>query len=54
MSIEQIQDTINGYYDKMVEAMNNDNGYIEQECSDMIDYWKDKKESAEIDLENER
>lgn len=29
MSIEQIQETIDGYYDKMIEVMCSGDGYIE-------------------------
>lgn len=45
MSIEQIQETIDGYYDKMVEVMCGGDVYMEQEYSDIIDYWEEQKES---------
>lgn len=57
MSIEQIKEEIKQiliiietYYNKMVEAMFSGDGYIEQECSDLIDYWEEQKESLELAL----
>lgn len=45
MSIEQVKEEIKQiliiietYYNKMVEAMFSGNGYVEQECSELIDY----------------
>lgn len=57
MSIEQIKEEIKQiliiietYYNKMVEAMFSGEGHIEQECSDLIDYWEEQKESLELAL----
>lgn len=50
MSIEQIQETIDGYYDRMIEAMCSGDGYVEQEYTDIIDYWEEQKETLELVL----
>lgn len=34
----------------MVEAMFSGGGYMEQEYSDLIDYWEQQKESLELAL----
>lgn len=48
--IKQILIIIETYYDKMVETMCSGDGYIEQEYSDLIDYWEEQKESLELIL----
>lgn len=50
MSVEQIQEVIDSYYDKMVEAMCSGDRYIEQEYTDIIDYWEEQKESLGLVL----